>query len=42
MYRARIVGLPSTKLVLACSMLGAQAKAGCQAVSPDANRSASR
>ncbi|MBY0508535.1 MAG: SPOR domain-containing protein, partial [Rhodospirillaceae bacterium] len=35
MYRARVMGLPSTDLMRACSMLGKQAKAGCQAVPPE-------
>jgi D-alanyl-D-alanine carboxypeptidase len=41
-FRARVVGLDNRDLMRACSILGAQAKAGCQAVAPDANRAASR
>jgi D-alanyl-D-alanine carboxypeptidase len=35
MYRARVVGLPNKDLMRVCSMLGKQAKAGCQAVPPE-------
>ena len=42
MYRARVVGLPDKELMRACGMLAAQAKAGCQAVAPEAGRVAAR
>lgn len=41
-YRARIVGLPKSDLIRACSIAAPKAKSACQAISPEAMQVATR